>query len=227
MSTSTVGTSTPQVTAREKVLGRAVYAGDIKQAGMLHAKVLRSPYPHARIVRIDTSAARALPGVRAGADRQRHARAAVGPHRKEQRILAAGVVRYVGEEVAAVAAVDEEIARDALDLIRVEYEELPAILSPEAALAGGASEVHAGTRNIAHEMHIERGDIDAGFARAAVVYEATYDMQSQYPGYLEPMATVAAQDGNGRLTVWASTQSVFLRARAWRKRSIVPPPPSA
>ncbi|MGO4332296.1 xanthine dehydrogenase family protein molybdopterin-binding subunit [Cupriavidus sp. 2TAF22] len=214
MSTSTVGTSTPQVTAREKVQGRAVYAGDIKQAGMLHAKVLRSPHPHARIVRIDTAAARALPGVKlvlTGADTPKRL---WGPHRKEQRILAAGVVRYVGEEVVALAAVDEETARDALDLIRVEYEELPAILTPDAALAEGAPELHQGTRNIAHEMHIERGDIEAGFARAAVVHEATYDMQSQYPGYLEPMATVAAQDGNGRLTVWASTQSVFLaRAR--------------
>lgn len=214
MSTSTVGSATPQVTAREKVMGRAVYAGDIKQAGMLHAKVLRSPYPHARIVRIDTAAARALRGVKLVLTGEDTPSRLWGTHRKEQRILAAGVVRHVGEEVAAVVAVDEETARDALDLIRVEYEELPAIFSADAALVDGAAELHPGTRNIAHEMHIERGDVEAGFARAAVVYEATYDMHSQYPGYLEPMATVAAQDGNGRLTVWASTQSVFLaRAR--------------
>ncbi len=210
MNHSTIGVDTPQVSAREKVLGRAVYAGDIELPGMLHAKVLRSPHPHARIVHIDTSAARKLAGVRlvlSGADTP--ARLS-GIHRKEHRILAVGEVRHVGEEVAAVAATDENIARDALDLIRVEYEPLPAVFSPDAALASGAIEVHAGTRNIAHEMNIVRGDVDAGFAAAAVVHEATYEVHSQYPGYLEPMASVAWLGGNGRLTVWLSTQSVFM-----------------
>jgi len=210
MSKAIVGTSTPQVTAREKVMGRAQYAGDIKLPGMLHAKVLRSPHPHARIVGIDTSAARALPGVRLVVTGHDVPARNWGPHRKEQRILACGVVRHVGEEVAAVVAVSDEVARDALDLIRVDYEPLPALLTPAAALAEGAPELHAGTRNIGHEMRIERGDVEAGFAVAAAVYEATYEMHSQYPGYLEPMASVAAQDGNGRLTLWASTQSVFL-----------------
>ncbi|UIF90110.1 xanthine dehydrogenase family protein molybdopterin-binding subunit [Cupriavidus sp. UYPR2.512] len=214
MSKAIVGSSTPQVTAREKVMGRAQYAGDIKLPGMLHAKVLRSPHPHARIVRIDTSAAKALPGVKLVVTGQDVPARNWGPHRKEQRILACGVVRHVGEEVAAVVAVSEEIARDALDLVRIEYEALPALLTPAAALADGAPEIHAGTRNIGHEMHIVRGDVDAAFEACAAVYEATYDMHSQYPGYLEPMASVAAQDGNGRLTLWASTQSVFLaRAR--------------
>ncbi|SOY72473.1 xanthine dehydrogenase family protein molybdopterin-binding subunit [Cupriavidus taiwanensis] len=214
MSRAIVGTSTPQVTAREKVMGRAQYAGDIKLPGMLHAKVLRSPHPHARIVRIDTAAAKALPGVKLVATGHDVPARHWGPHRKEQHILACGVVRHVGEEVAAVVAVSEEIARDALDLIQVEYEPLPALLTPAAALAGGAPEIHAGTGNIGHEMRIERGDVEAAFASCAAVYEATYDMHSQYPGYLEPMASVAAQDGNGRLTLWASTQSVFLaRAR--------------
>ncbi|CAJ95540.1 Aldehyde, CO or xanthine dehydrogenase, Mo-binding subunit [Cupriavidus necator] len=214
MSKAIVGSSTPQVTAREKVMGRAQYAGDIKLPGMLHAKVLRSPHPHARIVRIDTSAAKALPGVKLVVTGHDVPARNWGPHRKEQRILACGVVRHVGEEVAAVVAVSEEIARDALDLVRIEYEALPALLTPEAALADGAPEIHAGTRNIGHEMHIVRGDVDAAFEACAAVYEATYDMHSQYPGYLEPMASVAAQDGNGRLTLWASTQSVFLaRAR--------------
>ncbi len=214
MSKAIVGSSTPQVTAREKVMGRAQYAGDIKLPGMLHAKVMRSPHPHARIVRIDTSAAKALPGVKLVVTGQDVPTRNWGPHRKEQRILACGVVRHVGEEVAAVVAVSEEIARDALDLVRIEYEALPALLTPAAALADGAPEIHAGTRNIGHEMHIVRGDVDAAFEACAAVYEATYDMHSQYPGYLEPMASVAAQDGNGRLTLWASTQSVFLaRAR--------------
>jgi len=207
-SASTLGTGIAQVTARAKVLGRAVYAGDHKLPGMLHGKVLRSPYPHARILSIDTSAALALPGVKAvltGADAPR---ALWGVHHKERRILAEGVVRFAGEEVAAVAAVSEEIARDALDLIAVEYEELPAILTPDESLDEDAPGVHPGRGNIAHEIRYERGDPDAGFAAAHLVHEATYDCHAQYPGYLEPMGTVATIDADGRLVVWTSTQSI-------------------
>ncbi|EEF23070.1 xanthine dehydrogenase, putative, partial [Ricinus communis] len=166
---------------------------------MLHAKLLRSPYPHARIVRIDIAAARALPGVKAvltGADAPR---TPWGVSHKERRILADGLVRFAGEEVAAVAAATEEIARDALDLIEVEYEELPAILSPEEALDEEAPGVHPGRGNIAHEIRFERGDADAGFAAADLVHEATYTTHAQYPGYLEPMATLASIDADGRL----------------------------
>ncbi|MEJ8821681.1 xanthine dehydrogenase family protein molybdopterin-binding subunit [Variovorax humicola] len=205
---STLGAHIPQVTARAKVLGRAVYAGDIKVAGMLHGKVLRSPYPHARIVSIDTSEALALPGVKAVVTGMDTPRAMWGVHRKERRILAEGVVRFAGEEVAAVAATTEEIARDALDLIRVEYEELPAILTPDEALDEEAPGVHPGRDNVAHEIRFERGDVEAGFASAHVVHEATYETHAQYPGYLEPMGTVASIDPEGRLVVWTSTQSV-------------------
>ncbi|MEJ8810000.1 xanthine dehydrogenase family protein molybdopterin-binding subunit [Variovorax ureilyticus] len=207
-SASTLGADIPQVTARAKVLGRAMYAGDIKVPGMLHGKVLRSPYPHARIVSIDVSEALALPGVKAvltGADAPR---AMWGVHHKERRILAEGIVRFAGEEVAAVAATTEEIARDALDLIRVEYEELPAILTPEEAMDEEAPGVHPGRNNISHEIRFERGDADAGFASAHIVHEATYDTHAQYPGYLEPMGTVATIDPEGRLVVWTSTQSI-------------------
>ncbi len=214
MSLSTLGTDVPQVNARSKVLGRAQYAGDIQLAGMLHGKVLRSPYPHARIVSIDTSAARALPGVKAvltGADGPR---TLWGVHHKERRILAEGKVRFAGEEVVAVAAVTEEIARDALDLIQVEYEELPAILTPEEALDEDAPGVHEGRNNVSHDIQFERGNVDAGFAAAHLVHEATYTTHSQYPGYMEPMASVATMDADGRLQVWTSTQSAFLaRAR--------------
>ena len=210
MTLASVGQAIPQVTAREKVLGRAQYVADIKLPGMLHAKILRSPYAHARILRIDSSAALALPGVKAvvtGADTPARL---WGVAHKQQRILAAGKVRFVGEEVAAVVAVDEDTARDALDLIHVEYEELTPQVDPETALAQGSPEVHAGTGNLADEINIARGDIDAGFAQADIVHEATYQLHSQYPGYMEPMGTVAEVDGNGRLTVWTSTQSVFL-----------------
>ncbi len=211
---STLGTSVPQVTAKAKVLGRAKYAGDIKVAGMLHGKVLRSPYPHARIVNIDVSAALALPGVKAvltGADSPK---TMWGVHHKERRILADGRVIFSGEEVAAVAATTEEIARDALDLIDVQYEELPAVLSPEAAMADGTPGVHPGRNNISHDIQFERGSVDAGFSGADIVYEATYNTHAQYPGYMEPMGTVAMIDAEDRLVVWTSTQSVFLaRAR--------------
>ncbi|QOF77573.1 xanthine dehydrogenase family protein molybdopterin-binding subunit [Variovorax sp. 38R] len=212
---STLGRDTPQVTARAKVLGKAQYAGDIKVAGMLHGKVLRSPYPHARIVSVDTSEALALAGVKAvltGADAPR---ARWGVSHKERRILAEGVVRFCGEEVAAVAATSEEIARDALDLIRIEYEELPAVLLPEEAIDEEAPNIHDGRKdNIAHEIRFERGSVDEGFAQADLVHEATYTTHAQYPGYLEPMGSVAMLDAEGRLVVWTSTQSAFLaRAR--------------
>ena len=213
MSASTLGQSVPQVNALSKVLGRALYAGDIKIAGMLHGKVLRSLHPHARIVRIDTTAARALPGVKAvltGADAPT---TPWGVHHNERYILAKGVVRFAGEEIAAVAAVSEEIARDALDLIEVEYEVLPAQLDPQEALAGQGPQVHDG-RTVAHDIAFHRGDVDAAFDTAHLVLEADYSTHAQYPGYLEPMATVAAIDPMGRLEVWTSTQSAFLaRAR--------------
>ncbi|MCG6656763.1 xanthine dehydrogenase family protein molybdopterin-binding subunit [Halomonas campisalis] len=210
MSESPIGRDTPQVNARAKVTGRAQYAGDIQLPGMLHAKVLRSPHPHARIRRIDTRAARALPGVKAvltGADAPD---ALWGVHHKERRILAREVVRFAGEEVVAVAATSDEIARDALELVTIDYEPLPALFTPEAALAEGATGIHPGRNNVAHEIAFERGSVEAGFAQADLIHEATYTTHAQYPGYLEPMATVAQVDGHGRLQVWASTQSVFL-----------------
>ena len=213
MSQSTLGQPIAQVNARAKVLGKAVYAGDIQLPGMLHGKVLRSPHPHARIVRIDTTAARALPGVKAVVTGAEAPNTPWGVHHKERFILAKGLVRFAGEEVAAVAAETEDIARDALDLIEVEYEELTPLLSPEQADAGEGPQVHAG-RYLAHDIAFERGDVDAAMASAHLVHEATYRTHAQYPGYLEPMASVARIDPDGRLEVWTSTQSAFLaRAR--------------
>ena len=204
-----IGRSVPQVSAREKVLGLAQYVGDLKVGGMLHGKVLRSPFPHARIAHIDVSRARALKGVKAvvtGADTPERKWGLIF---KERRILAAGKVRFAGEEVAAVAAVDEATALDALELIRVEYEELPAVFDPTAALEPGAVEVHEGSGNLAFEIRIDQGNVEEGFARSAEIYEATYEVGYQYPGYLEPMGTLAAVDGNGRVTVWTPTAGIF------------------
>jgi CO/xanthine dehydrogenase Mo-binding subunit len=207
---STIGRPTPQVAAREKVTGRAVYGGDFKMPGMLHLKVLRSPHAHARIVRIESEAARALPGVHAvltGADTPDRL---TGVHRKQHRILATGKVRFIGEEVVAVVAVDEETARDALDLIRVEYEPLPLVRDMDQALRDGTIEIHDKTANLSIEYNVNRGDVDVAFARSVLVYEATYQTTSQYPGYMEPMATVAWVGSDGRLTVRTPTQTVFL-----------------
>lgn len=214
MSLSPIGQDTPQVNARAKVMGRAQYVGDIQLPGMLHGKVLRSPYPRARIVAIHTADALAMPGVRAvvtGADAPR---VGWGVSHKDRHILAQGVVRFAGEEVAAVAADTEEQARDALDRIRVDYEELPAILLPQEALDEEAPAIHGGADNVSHRIRFHRGDVDAALAASHLVHEATYRTHAQYPGYLEPMGTVATVDADGRLQVWTSTQSVFLaRAR--------------
>jgi CO/xanthine dehydrogenase Mo-binding subunit len=214
MTAPVIGVSTPQVNAREKVLGRAVYAGDIQFSGMLHVKVLRSPYAHARITKIDTAAAKALPGVHLVLTGEDTPNRLCGVIRKEQRILAADKVRFIGEEVVAVAATDEAIARDALELVRVEYEELPALFDPEKALASSIC-VHEDRtvgkhHNVAHEYEVNRGNVDAAFSEATAIYEASYEVHPQYPGYMEPLATVAWMDGNGRLTVWTPTQTPFL-----------------
>lgn len=204
-----VGKPVAQITAREKVLGRALYAGDLKRPGMVHARILRSPLAHARIRRIDTAAAAALPGVLCVVTGADVPGTRWGVAHKQQYILARDVVRFVGEEVAAVAATSEAVAAQALELIGVDYEPLPALLDPAQALDPQAPKVHAGG-NLAHEIRIARGDVEAGFAAADLVHEAEYTTHSQYPGYMEPMATLAETDGNGRLTVWTSTQSVFL-----------------
>jgi 4-hydroxybenzoyl-CoA reductase alpha subunit len=208
MKTSYVGQSLPAVNAREKVLGTAVFVADVQLPQMLHGKVLRSPYPHARIVHIDIDRARRIPGVRAivtGADTPH----AAGIFVKDEHVLAVDRVRFVGEEVAAVAAVDESTALEAVEAIRVEYEELPAVFTPEEALRPGAPELHAGTKNVALELRVERGDVDAGFREAAVIHEETYETSYQYHAFTEPMGTVASVDASGRLTVWAPTQSIY------------------
>ena len=202
-----IGQSLPPLNAREKVSGTALYAADIKLPRMLHAKVLRSTHAHARIRHIDVEEARRAPGVKAvltGADTPK----AWGIIRKDEHVLAVDKVRFIGEEVAAVVATDENAALDALERIRVDYEELPAVFDTRAALTPGAPEIHAGTGNLARDISFDRGDIAAGFAEAAVIHEAVYETPYQYQAAMEPMASVAAVDGSGRLTLWAPVHSV-------------------
>ncbi len=203
-----VGKPTPRIDAVERVTGRAKYTWDVQLPGMLYARVLRSPHPHARIVRIDTSKAEALPGVR-GVITHENARARWSSGDSlHERLIFNNPVRYAGEPVAAVAAVDRHTAEDALDLIEVEYEPLPFVLEARDALADDAPQLWddgnvAGGRPLVYE----RGDLAAGFAEADAIVEASYKSAYHNNAQMEPRASVAMWEGRN-LTVWTTTQGV-------------------
>jgi CO/xanthine dehydrogenase Mo-binding subunit len=230
-----VGLAIPRADGAEKVTGQTQYVADIAPRGLLHAKLLRSPHAHARIVRIDTSRARALPGVRAvltAADIPELKRQA--PTRAHA-VLAIDRTVFVGQPVAAVAADELAIAEEALDLIEVEYEVLPVAVDPLRSMQPGAPPVaDAGTEadtsealahsavalsssapaaakavNIAQQARVQRGDVAKGFAESDLVLENTYRVPMVHQGYLEPHAVLAQWDTTGLLTLWASTQGSF------------------
>jgi CO/xanthine dehydrogenase Mo-binding subunit/CO/xanthine dehydrogenase FAD-binding subunit len=204
-----VGKDVPRTDAVPKVTGAAQYVADLQFSGMLHAAVLRSPHPHARIVSIDTSAA-AMPGVKAVATGADTAKRKWGAFRPDLYPLAIDKVRYVGDEVAAVAAVDAATARAAVDRILVEYEVLPAVLTLDAALTPGAPLVHEDTPgNVAHQFNFERGDVAAGFKASDVVVEGTWDSARQWHTALETIGCVTNWS-EGRVTMWCNTQTPFL-----------------
>lgn len=200
---ATVGQRHPRVEGAEKVTGRARYTADIWLPGQLYAHVLRSPHPHARVVRIDTSRATALPGVCAVLSREN----APDIDWYEESKLFDHTVRFVGDEIAAVAADSEEIAEDALRLIEVEYEPLPFVANLAAAMQPDVPKLYP-NGNVSGERQEERGDPDAGFAEAAVIVEATYTTQTNLHNCLEPHGTTAMWEGD-RLILWDSTQSIF------------------
>jgi len=205
-----VGKDVPRTDAVPKVTGTAQYVGDLHFPGMLHAAVLRSPHPNARIVSIDVSAAAAMPGVKAVATGADTARRKWGAFRPDLYPLAIGRVRYVGDEVAAVAALDPETARAAVDKIVVQYEVLPAVLSLDQALAPNAPLVHDDAAgNVAHQFSFERGNVDAGFKASDVVVEGTWESTRQWHTALETIGCVAKWD-NDRVTLWCNTQTPFL-----------------
>lgn len=230
-----VGLAIPRPDGPEKVTGQVQYVADLKPRGLLHAKLLRSPHAHARVVRIDASRARALAGVRAvltAADIPELKRQA--PTRAHA-VLAIDRVVFAGQPVAAVAADEPAIAEEALDLIDVEYEVLPAAVDPLASMKPGAPPVaDAGTEadtsealahgsvsgvateakpakavNIAQQARLHRGDVAQGFAESDIVIENTYRVPMVHQGYLEPHAVLAQWDTTGLLTLWASTQGSF------------------
>ena len=199
-----VGQPHPRLEGREKVTGRAQYASDVRLPGQLYAAVLRSPVPHARIRRIDVSKAEQAPGVHAVVS------SANAPHIPwyEEGSLFESTVRFVGDEVAAVAAESEELAQDALRLIEVDYEPLPFVTSIEEALRPGAPEVHEGGNIAGEPKNYERGDPDAGLRQADVVIEGAYETESALHNALESHGCTASWDGES-LTLWDSTQAVF------------------
>lgn len=216
-----IGKRIPKVDALAKATGSARFATDVYFPGMLWAKVLRSPYPHARIISIDTEKAKNLPGVKAVLTAEDVPDARYGALVLDMPIFARNKVRYVGESVAAVAAVDEMTALKAVDLIRVEYEELPPVFDPLEAMQPDAPVIHenlpeyitlfertdrAMAGNVNYQAEITKGNIKDGFADSDLIFTNTYQTQKVHPSYLEPNSTVALVETDGRLVIYNTTQ---------------------
>src|SRR5205809_1629331 len=209
-----IGTTVPKRDGAEKVTGRTRYLHDLVLPRLAHGKILRSRHPHARLVRVDTRRASALPGVLAvltGDD--------VEPRpfgvAKDQTALKRGKVRSVRDEVAAVAAETPELAEAALALIDVEYAELPAVFDPRVAVVPGAPLVHEELGGNAHTLRYQfsRGDVDRALAEAAVVVDDTYRLPFVTQACLGTMVALADWDPVGNLTMWTTTQVPFLYRR--------------
>ncbi len=191
-----------------KVTGRAKFGSDHYKNDMLFGRVLRSPYPHAKILDIDTSAAERLPGVK-GVVTGKPLAKPVGMFLQDEPLLATDRVRYRGEGVAVVGAVSEDIAEDALSLIRVEYEELPAVFDPESAMAEDAPRVHEDKENAIDKFRVTFGDVERGFQDADIIVENRYTTGRVAHIALEPRSTLASYELGGKLTVEKSSQSVY------------------
>lgn len=211
---SVIGTRLRRIDGIDKASGRAVYTDDIALPGMLHGKILRSPHPHARIVSIDTSEAESLPGVHAVVTgRDLPTKYGIIPWTRDEEPLCTDRVRYIGDAVAAVAAVDEETANRALERIHVEYEILPAFLDPEDALSppDGAVPIHEPKKpgyngNVTKIVRLEFGDVDERMAESDVVIEGEYFFEGTTHAPIEPHCAIGWYDPSGKLTVWSATQ---------------------
>ncbi len=206
---SVIGRRLPKVNVWEHLSGQAKYADDIQLPRMLYGKLLRSTRPHARITCVDVSGALAHPGVLAactGADMP--AKMGIMPSTQDETALAVDKVRYIGEPVAGVAAIDEDTAVEALSLIEVEYEPLEPILTIEEALAREDVKIHQESRraNVFKEVHLEFGDLDRGFAEADHVREDWFFFEGNTHAAIEQHACVASYDADGKLTLWTATQ---------------------
>ena len=207
-----IGKRLRKVDGAGKVTGSTPYTDDIAFPAMLHGRILRSPHPHARILSIDTSAAEALAGVHAViTGRDMPEPYCIIPWTRDETPLCVDRVRFIGDGVAAVAALDEETAIRALDAIRVEYELLEPVLEPEAALRPDAPQIHDAGKpgrngNITKHVRLEFGDVDAALASSDVVIEGDYFFEGSTHAPIEPHCAIGWCDALGRLTVWSSTQ---------------------
>ena len=239
---SVVGKSVPRVDAVEKVTGKARYSVDLKLPGMLHGKVLRSPYPHARIVRIDTAKAERLTRVKAVVTGDDAPEERVG-HIRDRHILARGTVRFVGEAVAAVAADSIEAAEEALELITVDYEELPAIFDAEEAMRPHAPVVvhpdlltytlnplpyplyrfDPDRPNVYVHRPIRKGDTEKGFGEADLIFEHRFSTPMMQHAALEPHNALAVPEPDGGLTVWDPTHVLYMHKADFSRLFRLPP----
>ncbi len=212
-----VGRAHPVHDARLKVTGQLCYVDDMHLPGMLYGKVLRSTRPHARIVSIDTSKAKALPGVHAVVTHLDAPHVRFNANGEDTDVLPSerildDVVRFVGDKVAAVAAETPEEAERALKLIDVTYEDLPAYFDPEEAAAPDAYPIHPELRpegNVLIPVDKSAGDVDSALAAADMVVEGRYEVPAIHHAAIEPHVAIASYDASGKLTVWTPTQDVF------------------
>jgi 4-hydroxybenzoyl-CoA reductase subunit alpha len=211
-----IGTRMPRVDSRAKVMGKAKFTADLKLPHMLVGKIKRSPYAHARIISIDASKALALPGVRSvvtGKDTE-GVKWGVFAYTRDQQFLQTDKARYIGDEVAAVAAVDEETAVKALDLIEVQYEELPAVYDPMAAMASETELIHAEyPNNINIHVNIDTGQVDENFAKAYYIREDTFTAPEESYFQAEPYAVVARFDSDDCLEVWCPNGGPHMKSK--------------
>ena len=226
MKTHSVGSRIPRVDAKDKVTGHAIYGFDVDLPGMLYGATLRSPLPHAKIVEIETSGAKKAPGVRAVAE-GRDFPFTLGTAIKDQPFLAVDRVRYVGEPVVAVAAETEAAAMDALQKIRVKYEELPAVFDPREALKDESPLVHPHLERYPHSGHpivpgtnicvlrtYKVGDMERGFAEADEIFEDEFSAHAVSHATIEPHVAVAQYlPATNHYTIWSSTDRPYLLSR--------------
>jgi len=210
-----IGVRAPKWDSDLHVTGRSKYAADLKKEGMLHARILRSPHHHANIVRIDTSAAEALPGVKAVITHESiPGRKTLMNCKPQMHMLAVDRVRFIGEAVAAVAAETEEIAAEAVSLIKVEYDILDPVINPLDALHDAGPQIHPPFPNWVEIKPVVKGDPDAAFANAAHVVESTYHTAPREHAPMEPEACLAYLDDNGLFTFHSPHHHPFA-GRMW------------
>ena len=218
----TIGRPLPREDGLGKVTGQAHFTADVILPGALWGKILRSSLPHARIANIDTSRAENLRGVKAVLTARDVSPKLTGRTLSDLPVLARDRVRFIGDKIAAVAAVDKDVAEEAVSLIDVEYEELPAVfnqleaIKPEAPLIHPDYASYEGPESKAPELHnvqtvlrAKKGDIEQGFAESDKIFEHTFRTQMVHQGYIEPYACTVKIDGEGRVIIWAATQSPF------------------